>query len=122
MRFSIAAAILTFMACTGCSGKAQGPRTVKLEDYYPLKPGASWTYRLISYEEKEKGDPSVLRSKVVSAEGGEYAVSQGQAVIRYSFDQSGLLRKGSGTYAFKAPISKGASWDVWPTDLKARRA
>jgi len=122
MKYEIAAVCLAAalpIFAISCAGLPKQTRPAyKLTDYYPMKKGYVWSYKITTFENNLEGASSVSTTKITNENGGEFTLSQGDASFKYKVDASGYSKMKSGSYILKKPIEKGRSWNIETNGMK----
>ncbi len=94
----------------GCSGaqtpaRPRGPLTAR--DYFPLRPGAAWSY---DTQTGFGGDTVLSALSVVRADGPRFYVRSGVRTETYEIRPDGVVREGD--YLVKDPVRVGNAWEA----------
>lgn len=99
-----------FAGCGGGQARTAGldPDRLVPRNLYPMRDGYVWSYNV----DTGTGMNTFAVSRVVSAEGDRYAISNGGEEILYEVREGGIFRPQTGTWLLRAPIEVGASWET----------
>jgi len=109
--------ILSFAISCSSVPKQTHP-TYKMTDYYPMKKGYVWSYRINTFENNLEGTSSVCTTRIIDEKNGEFTLSQGDKSFTYKIDASGYSKTKSGAYILKKPINKGSTWEIETNGMK----
>lgn len=106
------AVVLSGLAMLFAAGSCATWRGRAAADYYPLRKGATWTYRATSYADAKPAESVINVVRVVEAENGEFIVRQGEDVHTFVLSPQGVAKKKTGAFILKEPLEKGGQWEI----------